>query len=807
MTDTPPVPLLIVDDDRDLVRLLEHDAMSRGYRCASAHSLPQAVSLLDAATFEVALVDLTLGSDSGHDVMRQVKAQTPDMEIIVVSGTTSLASAIRSYELSAFAFVQKPFSLDQLFATVERAIERRRMNVSNRRLMWELQTINEVSDGIRQSLELQDILTGALQRVVRAFDATGGSIRVRDEVTGRYELHARVGPSLLHRMWDTFGLQTPRPSDQVIATRAAVVVEDLAQLVSPELAADALIRSALSVPMTVADELLGTLTIGAGVPFRFKVADQQLLARIAGQIAVAVQNARLHDSIRRGKREWEQTFDAIGDAIAVFDSRGLLLRGNTALAAHLGRTVTTLRTVGCRDVGFCGGTCPQCAVGRAVGGEDGRSEITLGDEQIFSVTTCPVGGGPDGAAVVQVAKNVTEEMRSARRLRQMSEDLSLANTRLLAAVDRLKSTQAQLLQAEKLSAIGQLVAGVAHELNNPLTSVIGYAQLLEEEFIDGGRRTDVRSAPELAKDMRRIAEESERAARIVRNLLAFARRQTAERVPQDVADLFSRVLVLRAYELRLNSIELRTDFAAGLPRVVADGGQLQQALLNLILNAERAMRGCAPRQLSVGARYDESAAAVELFVSDTGHGIEDANVSRIFDPFFTTRDVGEGTGLGLSICYGIVRDHGGQIAVRSQVHVGTTFSLLLPACLEDPPTLDPVLVAHSDQGERDYIAAVLAGWGHTVIALAGAEEAVARYGRGGLHAAFIDRRLMAADLPAWRAARSGDTARAPLILMASAGEEGDVEQFGREAAGAVLAPPFQLRSVRSAIRAVSKECV
>src|SRR5204863_2594933 len=141
----------------------------------------------------------------------------------------------------------------------------------------------------------------------------------------------------------------------------------------------------------------------------------------------------------------------------------------------------------------------------------------------------------DGAGIVQIAKNVTPEIRSARQMRQMSDELAATNARLVATLDRLKSTQAQLLQAEKLSAIGQLVAGVAHELNNPLTSVIGYAQLLEEEL---DTPDAVRTGPELAQDLRRIAQESERAAKIVRNLLAFARRQTAERAPQDVADLF-----------------------------------------------------------------------------------------------------------------------------------------------------------------------------------------------------------------------------------------------------------------------------
>jgi two-component system NtrC family sensor kinase len=550
------------------------------------------------------------------------------------------------------------------------------------------------------------------------------------------------------------------------------------------------------------EELLGTLSVVAETPHRFHVADQRLVAIVAGHIGVAVQSTRLHDSLGRGKREWEQTFDAISDPIAVFDSRGGLLRGNTALAEHLGRRVTQLRGATCAQIGFCTAEGPGCAITRALANDGSRTQVTLPDGQIFSVTTFPVGGGRDGASVVQVAKNVTDDIRVAQRMQQMSDELALANARSMAALERLKATQAQLLQAEKLSAIGQLVAGVAHELNNPLTSVIGFAQLLEEEMQHADA---IRPAAELAQDLRRIAEESERAARIVRNLLAFARRQAAARAPQDVADLFSRVLALRSYELRLNGIELVTEFQPALPPVIADGSQIQQALLNLVLNAEQAMRGLRVKRLRVGTRYDEPSAAIELFINDTGHGIEGTNLSRIFDPFFTTRDVGEGTGLGLSICYGIVRDHGGQISADSTIASGTTFSLLLPARVAHSDT-GTVLVAHAEQGERDYIAAALGGWGHEVVTAGSSADALAICRDTALAAAFVDRSLIAGDLATWRAARAG-VPQIPLVLISMSADDGEVERFGREQAVAGLAPPFQLRAIRAAVRAVSKECV
>jgi signal transduction histidine kinase/CheY-like chemotaxis protein len=675
------------------------------------------------------------------------------------------------------------------------------MTSDNQRLVWELQTINEIADGISRSLELEHVLHGALQRTLRAMDAVVGSIDIKNRVTGEFEEKAYVGPRLMRDIW-TAVTPLARPSDRVVATRSAFVVDDLRAILPVGYDARLPVLSSLGVPIMAGDELLGTMTVGAEPVARFGLDDQRLIAVIAGQIGVAVQNARLHDSVRRGKREWEQTFDAISDAIAVYDSAGILLRGNRALAALMGRSVTDLPGATCKDVGFCTEAGEHCTITNALDPRGTRLEFTRADGQIFSVTTFPVAGAEAGAWVVQVAKNVTEDIRSARRLQQMSDELAQANARSVAAFEQLKSTQAQLLQAEKLSAIGQLVAGVAHELNNPLTSVIGYAQLLEDE-IDSAR--EVRPSAELAQDLRRIAEESERAARIVRNLLAFARRQSAARTQQDAADLFGRVISLRAYELRLNGIELITDFEPNLPAVVVDASQLQQALLNLVLNAEQAMRGRAVKRLHVGATSDREAGLLRIFVRDTGHGIDPANLSRIFDPFFTTREVGEGTGLGLSICYGIVRDHGGQISVESVVNSGTMFSVLLPARLQDSAS-EMIVVAQTEQGERDYVAAALAGWGYNVLAVSGSADALQAVRQRVPSIIFADRAVLGADLPGWGAALAERPALS-LVLVSLSSDDGEVDRFGRERARAIVAPPFQLRDIWSAVKAASKECV
>jgi two-component system NtrC family sensor kinase len=803
-----PVTVLIVDDDQETLRLLCANARTRHYQTITAANVSTALAAVRSSAIDVALVDLSLGSESGLDAIRQLRQLSPDLEILVVSGTVSLMSAIESYDLAAFAVVQKPVDVEHLFATIERAVERRRMNLANRRLIWEMQVVNAIGEDLRRSLDAHELIESTLGRLMDVLEADSGGARLLNALTDAFDMCVAIGPPESRDGWGRTGAGASRPSDVVLATRQPVRCADLHEGVPSAQTSRNPIRSALSVPMFAGDELIGVLSLGARAPNRFGADDQRLVTTIARHLAVAVQNARFHAYARLGKQQWEATFDALSDLIAVFDGRGRLLRGNVALATHLGRPVTALRDTRCDEVGLCNGTHPQCAVGLAAAQGGVRAEITTAAGEIFSVTTCPVPDIADGAAVVQIAKNVTLEIQSARRLQQMSNEIAVTNERLRATVERLKATQAQLLQAEKLSAIGQLVAGVAHELNNPLTSVIGYAQLVESELREASPDEPPRTPSELALDLRRIAEESERAARIVRNLLAFARRQTAERAPQDLAELVSRVLALRAYEFRLNSIEIETAFEAGLPYVMADGGHLQQALLNLVLNAEQAMRGRAPRRLRFGARYVAAAAAVELSLTDTGHGITDDNLRRIFDPFFTTRDVGEGTGLGLSICYGIVRDHGGQISVQSQVGVGTTFALLLPARSSGAAAVDhEVLVAHGDQTERDYLAAVLGGWGHRVSVAGTAEAARERLRAGGVDTVFVDRLFIAADRGGWRSARAGDGERAAVVMLTSAEEDETVAMATADEASAVLPPPYEMLALRTALRAVSKECV
>jgi PAS domain S-box-containing protein len=230
----------------------------------------------------------------------------------------------------------------------------------------------------------------------------------------------------------------------------------------------------------------------------------------------------------------------------------------------------------------------------------------------------------------------------------------------------------QLRQSEKLAALGELVAGVAHEVNNPLTGISAFAQLLLEDELTGEQKESVTL----------MKREADRAVSVIRDLLAFARKTGPRSVSVDMNDLIEQTLRLRAYGMRSTGVAVESDLDPALARVRGDDRQLQQVLLNLIVNAEHAMTSTPVRQLRVRTRNEGARVVVEI--RDTGTGMTPEVQKRIFEPFFTTKPEGTGTGLGLSVSYGIIQSHAGTLSAQSAVGVGSTFRISLPAS----PALD-----------------------------------------------------------------------------------------------------------------------
>ncbi len=250
---------------------------------------------------------------------------------------------------------------------------------------------------------------------------------------------------------------------------------------------------------------------------------------------------------------------------------------------------------------------------------------------------------------------------------QMTENLKNSREQLEATVETLKTTQAQLIQSEKLSGIGEFVAGVAHELNNPLTAVMGFSELLKQEDPD----------PQRGRHLDMILKSAQRCQKIVQSLLSFARRHHPERKAVCVNTLVEGAVEILQYQLRTSNIEVTTQLDPLLPQAMVDPHQIQQVFLNIINNARQAMEAHQPKgwiKITSAVRSNN----VCITFRDNGPGIPPENLSKIFDPFFTTKEAGKGTGLGLSLCYGIIKEHCGTIVPRSRPGEGATFVIELP---------------------------------------------------------------------------------------------------------------------------------
>jgi len=282
------------------------------------------------------------------------------------------------------------------------------------------------------------------------------------------------------------------------------------------------------------------------------------------------------------------------------------------------------------------------------------------------------------------------------------------------AYDNLRRAQEQLLQSEKMAAVGQLISGVAHELNNPLTAILGYSQLLSTSGETG------KQSSEYAE---KLYKQAQRTHRIVQNLLSFARQHKPERVAVQLNQVLEDTVALRDYDLRVNNIRVHLDLAPDLPVTGADPHQLQQVFLNMVNNAVDAILECS-NEGDLWVRTGVSGERLFVEFTDSGPGVQDA--SRVFDPFYTTKPVGKGTGLGLSICYGIVTEHGGTIHVRNLATRGACFTIELPyqshlhateRAVSDPEVsvrAARVLLIDGDDSVAEAVAAILSGRDHKV---------------------------------------------------------------------------------------------
>ncbi|MGA6984052.1 MAG: PAS domain S-box protein, partial [Candidatus Sulfotelmatobacter sp.] len=374
------------------------------------------------------------------------------------------------------------------------------------------------------------------------------------------------------------------------------------------------------------------------------------------------------------------------------------------------------------------------------------------------------------------------------------------------AYEDLRRTQEQLLQSEKMSAVGQLIAGVAHELNNPLTAILGYAQLLESENLN-----------DRAQDyVGKMFKQAQRTHRVVQNLLSFARQRTPERSEIDLRKIVDETLALRDYDLKVNQIAVEKDLGHESALVVADSHQIEQVFLNIINNAVDAVLETG-RAGKLAIHITSEAGFVSAKFADDGPGIKDPK--RIFDPFYTTKNVGKGTGLGLSICYGIVKEHGGDITAHNASGGGAVIEVRLPRAVAEGATvekavLDPpkregaiqgrILLVEEDESVLEFERDVLIGAGANVVTATKSEDVKTR-----LLSEPFDAVIMSGKMPAdwnakeayiWLAENSSGMEKHTLFTFSNGLEQSDERTFLRDNNVGYLVKPFEVAELISQAR-------
>jgi len=322
-----------------------------------------------------------------------------------------------------------------------------------------------------------------------------------------------------------------------------------------------------------------------------------------------------------------------------------------------------------------------------------------------TVTSIPYRGG---RAILGNYMDITERRQAEEREKQLEQELNLAS---------------------RLASIGQLAAGVAHEINNPLTGVIGFSHLMLKRDIPD----------DMKQDLQVIHSEAQRVAKIVENLLVFAHQRKPGREYLNINEIINRVLELRAYEMKVNNIDVENRLSPDLPSTMADAGQLQQVFLNIVLNAEHFMSK-AHNKGKLVVKTEKIGGNIRVSFTDNGAGISKENMDKIFNPFFTTKDVGDGTGLGLSICHGIITQHNGRIYAESELGKGATFVIEIPLLAEpaqpgkaeeikkEPrkPRGAKILVVDDEVAILVFLKRLLTEWGHSVETINNANKALER---------------------------------------------------------------------------------
>jgi PAS domain S-box-containing protein len=517
----------------------------------------------------------------------------------------------------------------------------------------ELTTLLEILDDVTSSLDLRRVtqeIVGKMTAVVPAVRCS--MVYVDEPMTRCFVMASHDNPDLNMLEIDLHKYPEIR---EAIQTRQCVIIEDICNHPLMTEVRHYLVgldfQSIIVVPITFGADVLGTLCLRtARGDYQFSEREVKFCTAVARASANALKNALLHRQVVEAAADHQRTGEKLGrilnnspDLILTTDNEGLITEFNRGAEKLLGYQKDELL------------------------GEPYGKLLSEPDESLLDKVRS-YGVLPNYSQPMRTRSGTTLDVELHMSVLKDEDDAVAGSVWVGRDLTALKAAQTKLVQAEKLSTIGEVISGVAHELNNPLSGVLGFSQLLMARHGDGP----------LVRELEKINESAQRCQKIVKNLLSFARAHKPERKYLGVNGILEKTLDLKKYQLHVNTIEVERHLDRELPLTMVDFHQLQQVLLNLINNAQHAMAATRDRPGRLTVRTSHASGTLRIEGTDNGEGMDTETLERIFDPFFTTKEPGEGTGLGLSVSYGIIKEHGGQIYARSRRNEGTTFLVELP---------------------------------------------------------------------------------------------------------------------------------
>ena len=662
-----PARILVVDDESEIAESLADFLIRKeGFQVRIAPDGQQAIAYLEssiggAAEVDLVLLDMRMPGLSGLEVLDWIRKH-PDLRytrVVLLTAAASNDEKVQALSAGADDYITKPYYMQELLARVKTILRTQQLEKQLHRQSRQLAALNRISQAVAATLETSQVYATAVRGVDAILEVELASVLIVEggKLHCQYVRHykgaipahifpsAEKGQGILGLAWseqETYCLNNASSDARYDPTRDSPIGYN--------------VRSMLATPLTVRGRPVGVLTAYNKRDGEFTDVDVDLFSSLASSVSEAIENAWLfqrvrlrHQELLEGRNTLQALIDSIPNPIYTISDDWKLVAVNKSKADQLGTTPESLSGRVCFRVFYNRQQpCEHCDVALTLADKAERHWPVrwLGDDHLpreWEVSAYPIPGKQiSSARAVIVWQDKTEE----RRL------------------------ESSLMQAGKLAAIGQLAAGVAHEINNPLTAINANAQMLKMVM-------PVEDENYESVDL--IVRAGERAAKVVRGLLDFARQEQYSFSYGDLNESVREALDLVNYQLQSAKIIVTRDLDDNLPSVVASWEHLKSVWLNLLLNARDALlHNNGQRQLELATRLNKESQSVQVVLHDNGKGMNEAETVHIFEPFYTTKGPGQGTGLGLATCHRIVEQHGGEITVASKVNEGTTFLITLP---------------------------------------------------------------------------------------------------------------------------------